>query len=394
MTTGTRRWLWPVGVILAWGVVGTLRAWPAASVVPGGVPDAAYPLWSFWHFAYSDIVALYSTRGIYRHLWPYIQVPLEYPPVIGLFLWLASWAPKVQGYLLVNAAALVAAAIGAYWAAAVVQGERAARLWAFSPLLAVYLVYNWDVLGIIAYGLAAVAYHRRRYAWAGVFVGLGIATKLFPIVLLPYLFLDRWREGDRRAAWSLAGAAVGSFVVVNAPFAAVNWNGWSTFWFFNTTRNASPGFWQWLLTHQILSIAAIDGLSFVLVAAMAVALAALVLRGRASPWVAGAILLTWWLWMNKVYSPQYMVWVLYAWVIAGGASRTAWLFAVAGLLDFALAMLWLATGYSHVPQVALVGTYLAPVVIGVRYIAFGTVLWRARAIWSRAGPPETAAVGQ
>jgi hypothetical protein len=384
----TRRpWFWPLTAIVGYGLVGLLRAWPSPTVTPGGVPDAAYPLWSFWHFAYSDIVALYTTRGFYLHLWPYVQVPLEYPPVLGVFVWLASWVPHVGGFLVANAVALTAAAVGGLFIIGRVAGWRAARLWGFSPLLAIYMIYNWDVLGILPYGLAALAYRRGRHLWAGVFVGLGMATKLFPVVLLPFFLVDRWREGDRRGARQvLAGTAV-AFVVPNAPFALLNFSGWATFWTFNTTRNASPGFWQWLVGHHLLGIGLVDGLSFLLVGAAALVLAGAVWRGRLSPLLAAALLLTFWLWMNKVYSPQYVIWVLFALAVADAVQKTAWMLAVTGILDFVLAMLWLATGYSHLPQVSLVGTYLAPVVILVRYATFFVILAR----WRRPALPESAA---
>jgi hypothetical protein len=378
MTITRRPWFWPVAAILIFAVVGSVRAWPAGSVVPGGVPNGAYPLWSFWHFAYSDIVALYSTRGIYLHLWPYIQVPLEYPPVLGTFLWLASWAPHVWGYLVVNILVLTGCAIGAAFIAARLVGWKVARLWAFSPLLAIYMIYNWDALGILTYALAALQYKRGRYLWTGVWLGLGISTKLFPIVMLPFFLAERWQQGDRAGARQIAGWTGLSFLVVNLPFAALNFSGWSTFWTFNTVRNASPGFWQWLVGRHVIGVAAVDGLSLLLVAVAALVLLAAVWRGQMTPLLAGALLLTWWLFMNKVYSPQYVLWVLFALVIADGIQGSAWMLNVAGYLDFALAMLWLATGYGHSPEVSLVGHYMAPAVILFRYATFINVLVRQR----------------
>jgi hypothetical protein len=358
--------------------IGLRRAWPAASVTPHGVPDAAYPLWSFWHFAYSDIVALYTTRGLYLHLWPYIQVPLEYPPGIGVYLWLTSWAPHVSGYLVVNAMALTAAAIGAAFVAAAVVGWRTVRLWAFSPLLMIYLIYNWDALGILTYALAALQFHRRRWWWAGLWIGVGISTKLFPIVLLPFMGLERWRAGDREAVRQLVGAAVGAFVVINAPFAALNPLGWATFWTMNAGRGPSPGIWQWLVQHHWLGIVGIDALSFLLLGAAAVWLALAVWKGSLPPLAAAALLLTFWFLTNKVYSPQYVLWALFALVMADSVRGTAWMLAVTGYLDFALAMLWLATGYGHSPWEPTVASYLAPLTILVRYATFVTILVRGR----------------
>lgn len=373
---------WPRLALLAmavvFGFVGTLRAWPAALVIRHGLPTSGYYLWSYQHFAYSDIVALYQSRDLYRHLWPYIQGRLEYPPIIGIFLWLAAWAPGVYGYLVINAVVLT----GALWAsslvAAAVRGVRAVGAWVYSPLLAIYAIYNWDLLGILAYGLAVLQWHRKRFAWTGFWIGMGISTKLFPVVLLPFMLADLWKHGERRAAGMLALSMVGVLAAINLPFSVLNMRGWSLFWRYNASRGPDPGFWQWVFLHNWLTIADINGASLALVGVAGFWLLFRVWQGRLSPILAGALALSFWFLVNKVYSPQYILWVLYALVIADQIGWEAWLLNLAGWMDFGLAMVWLALGTSGSPQEPLMGIYVAPGVILVRDVALAAVLWSRR----------------
>lgn len=368
------RWA-PYLVAAAYLAVGAWRIWPAGSVVQGGLPTYAYYLWSYRHGAYSDIVALYVVRNLYQHRLPYVSAPLEYPPVIGLFLWAAAWAPGLAGYLWVNILVLGAAALGTVALARAVGGTPAARSWAFSPLLAVYAVYNWDVLGLVSWGLAAWAATRRRYGWAGWWIGVGVATKLFPVVLLPYLLAERAAARDGRGAGALLGGTAAAAVVLNAPFAWANFRNWSQFWRYNSGRGPDPGLWQWVWLKTGLSVPAIDALSLAVVLLGGAALAWAVWRGRLDALRAAALALAWWFLWNKVYSPQYMLWVLYALVLAAPpAGPVWWVLNLAGLFDFGLAMAWLATGTANSPLETLVGVDIAPWVILLRDVAFLLVL--------------------
>jgi hypothetical protein len=377
----SRRERWtPYLVAAVYLALGAWRVWPAHAVVQGGLPTYAYYLWSYRRGAYSDIVALYAARHLYQHQLPYVSAPLEYPPVIGMFLWAAAWAPGLAGYLGANILALGAATLATVALARRVGGTAAARAWAFSPLLAVYAIYNWDVLGLLAWGLAAWTAQRRRFGWAGWWIGVGLATKLFPVVLLPYLVVERLAARDSRGAGALLGATAAAAVALNAPFAWANFPNWSQFWRYNSGRGPDPGLWQWLWLKTGLAVGTIDAVSLVVVMVGGAVIAHAVWQGRLDALRGAAFALAWWFLWNKVYSPQYMLWVLYALVLAQPPSRAMWwLLNAAGLLDFGLAMAWLATGTAGSPLETVVGVDLAPWVILLRDLAFALVAWPALA---------------
>src|SRR5512133_3201023 len=55
---------------------------------------AGYRAWAFAHHCYSDVIALHGDRylGGGRPL-PYVEDRIEYPVLLGVALWLASFAP-------------------------------------------------------------------------------------------------------------------------------------------------------------------------------------------------------------------------------------------------------------------------------------------------------------
>lgn len=66
------------------------------------VPPAlkAYHLWAYAHLAYSDIISLYGAHQLYTHALPYFSTPIEYPVLMGVFMWVMGFAPTVVGFFL------------------------------------------------------------------------------------------------------------------------------------------------------------------------------------------------------------------------------------------------------------------------------------------------------
>jgi uncharacterized membrane protein len=179
---------------------------------------------------------------------------------------------------------------------------------------------NWDLLAVALVTGATLAYLRRRDDVGGALIGLGAAAKLYPALLLVPFILGRLREGKRREALSLSVWSVGAYVAVNLPFAVLARDSWATFFRFNTER---PVDWDslWFVACTRLggqgtgcdwSPRLINALSFVLF----VGLASLLYwaRKRRDPdfprWTFAFPLIAVFLLTNKVYSPQFGLWLL------------------------------------------------------------------------------------
>ena len=92
-----------------------------------------------------------------------------------------------------------------------------AALFALAPGLALHATTNWDLTAMALAGLGLLAWARSRPVAAGVLLGLATATKLYPVLfLVPLLFLCL-RAGRTRAWAAAAVATVLAAVAVTAP---------------------------------------------------------------------------------------------------------------------------------------------------------------------------------
>jgi hypothetical protein len=312
-----------VALALLWLGLGLANVWRGV-----GVPGPRYKFWAFNHHCYSDVLALYGDRyeGGGRPV-PYLEDRLEYPPLLGLALWLPAFLPGGAGAHLAATALLLALCLAAAaWALSRLPGARPWWLCA-TPALAYYAFLNWDLLPIALAALALLWLERGRPAGAGAFAALGVAAKLFPVALVPPA-LGALLAGPRRG-WLAFGAAFAAVVLaVNLPVAAAAFDGWAWFFRFNAGRGAENSLWHALgLSRGPL----LDLLSLGPVAAAALLAAALAWRvARRDPAAAAlaarlgaALVLVTWIAVNKVWSPQY---ALYGFLAGALAAGPGWLF--------------------------------------------------------------------
>ena len=86
-------------------------------------------------------------------------------------------------------------------------------------------------------------------ALLGVLIGLGAATKLYPLFLLGGLLVICLRDKRIRDFGLATGAAVAAWVVANAPAYVSGKEQWKVFWEFNSDRGADLGS-VWLVISQ------------------------------------------------------------------------------------------------------------------------------------------------
>jgi uncharacterized membrane protein len=274
---------------------------------------------------YSDIPLLYRARVFHTGDFPYTVSPhyetLEYPVLTGLFADLAAriarwWdptGPVSVTFYEVNAALLIACGVLAAWATArTVARPGDALLFAAAPSLALTSLINWDLLAVALTGFAVWSWARSRPGWAGVFIGLGFAAKLYPVLLLGPLLLLCLRAGRLREYGRLLAATVLTWLVVNLPVALVSPQGWAWFWRFNHSRPGEFGSVWYLFTLSGHPVAELNRISMALFALICLGIAVLALRAPCRPRLGqlGFLVLAGFLAVNKVYSPQYVLWLL------------------------------------------------------------------------------------
>lgn len=329
---------------------------------------------------YSDVPYLYTGRGFAERQLPFsdserYQV-LEYPVLIGWFAYgsalvtqaVSGWpdaeerralpadqvhaAPGVAQeswlYFEVTAVLLFPFALLAAGLLAAAHRHRPwdAMLFAASPALVLAGLVNWDLLAVAAVAAALWAWSRGRPVLAGVMIGLGTAAKLYPLFLLGALLVVCLRRRRLPAFAAATGAAAVAWLAVNAPAMIYGFEQWTVFWSFNDDRGADLGS-LWLVWSQLgneVSAAGINAASLIWFGAVCVAVLALGLLAPRTPRIAQLALLIviGFLVVNKVYSPQYVLWILPLAVLA----RPRWLTLLVwqGAEAFYFVAVWLYLG--------------------------------------------------
>jgi uncharacterized membrane protein len=274
---------------------------------------------------YTDVVPLVGTEQLAGGRLPFLdrcrevadQHCDEYPVLTMYFMRAAAWVAGTgyASFFFANAflLALCAAVIGVcLWRLA---GRRA--LWfALAPTLLIYGTMNWDLFAVALATAALLAFADRRDVLAGALLGLGAAAKFYPALLVLPLFLQRLQGREPDRAVTVLWAAAGTWALVDIPFALASPGAWWEFFRFNGSR--VPDFdslWYIACRYRgggCLSTTAVNAWSAALFAAsFAVLWAIKVARSPRFPrWTLGFPLLVTFLLANKVYSPQYGLWLL------------------------------------------------------------------------------------
>ncbi|MGC5345164.1 glycosyltransferase family 87 protein [Streptomyces sp. DT24] len=285
----------------------------------------------YTHACYSDIPHLFVGRGFADGLVPYFDrfggdmQYLEYPVLTGVFMQVASWLTpsggtmqhREQMYWMVNAAMLMICAAVIAVCAARTHRRRPwdALLIALAPAFALTATINWDLLAVALTAAAMLMWSRGRVLAFGVLIGLATAAKLYPVLLLGPLLLLCWRAGKWREFAVAAFGTVAAWLVVNLPVMLLAPEGWKKFYTFSQERSIDFGSFWLIITQRTgepIDVETVNTASVLLMVVLCAGIAALTLAGPRRPrfaqlafLVVAAFILT-----NKVYSPQYVLWLI------------------------------------------------------------------------------------
>lgn len=363
---------------------------------------------------YSDAIPFWTQRGVALGQIPYLEARMEYPVLTGMLIWGEGVITRTLFGAAANAASFlfVVTAVNAALAFVVLHlmtraGVDRPRLlaWAGAPVLILYLGHNWDMLAVTFAVAAMLAAQRAQSRIAAALAALGSAAKLFPVLLLPLLgmgaLFSRGGGGAMRrivAAALLVVVATVSWTLVNAPIALQAFGNWSEFYTFSSARaGTAASVWQILAQSGWWNTAIPDrnlwsGVIFLGGAAVIVALGWW--RHGARPWVLFAPVLAWFLLTNKVYSPQFDLWLYPVLLLT---SYRLWPIAwfAAGDIAAYFAEFWYFAGTdgyhpaATVSDIALAAGFRAAALVWL----IGSALLRPAPEWVTGGPVRSTGTG-
>jgi hypothetical protein len=304
-----------------------------------------------------ELYRTYAQQILDGHI-PYRDFFFEYPPgtlaaIVVPLLSIAHYTTlfKVFMALLGAATICVAAAI----AAAAGQTPRRtafALAWiAVTPLLlGPLLLDEYDFWPTLVTCVALLALLRGREKLGAGLLGFGAATKVFPAAILPAALVWIYRRSGRRATWWALGVAVAVAAATYVVFAALGPGGvWSSLeiqgrrglqkeslgsavlyvldqlGLYTAHINESNVHWTELAGPAGNALAAVSTLCQLAASAGVAALAA---RRRPDPQTllcASAAAVTGFVAFGKVFSPQYLIWLVPLVALAGGLAANAML---------------------------------------------------------------------
>jgi uncharacterized membrane protein len=285
---------------------------------------------TYQNFCYTDIYPLYFARHLSEQNPYFANVPfeehVEYPVVLGevmqVIAWLARTAGDVgaQGVLFYDVTVGlmgICLVVGVLLMAAVAGPTRRwdALWYALAPAVILAAYINWDlVAGALSMGML-LAWARQKQVLAGILLGLAIATKFYPLMFVGALFLLTLRSARWRPFLVTMGAAAGAWLVVNVPFMVLAFDGWRRFYVFSQERGVDWGSpWLFFSTYKwpVLGSADPSVLGTLSLAVLCLGIAVLTLTAPQRPRLAQICFLALAAFMmtNKVWSPQFVLWLV------------------------------------------------------------------------------------
>jgi uncharacterized membrane protein len=288
--------------------------------------------YQYTRLCYSDVYALYFSEGINEHKVPYVDKDVEYPVVIGGLMWVAGEASdNASDFYAVTSVMLLVCAVAAAVLTARTAGKRRpwdAMLFALAPGLLLHGTTNWDLAAVALAAAAMYAWSRRQPEIAGIWLGLAVATKLYPVMFLAGLFflcLRARRLGDWFRAAFVTGATVllvyAPIVLASGTFTFDGCDGtvrqaaWLKFFTLNRCRGAD---WDSLvfafgkITGRSIAVPRLNLITGIATVTVVALVGTLTLTAPRRPRVPQVLflLIAGFLLVNKVNSPQYTLWLI------------------------------------------------------------------------------------
>ncbi|GJP27736.1 hypothetical protein NJB18091_04870 [Mycobacterium marinum] len=368
---GRARFMTPVRVMFLMALVFLALGWSTKAAclqtTGTGPGDERVANWdnqrAYYELCYSDTVPLYGAELLnqgkfpYKSSWietngegtPQIQYDgriavryMEYPVLTGVYQYLSMALAKTytalskvaplpviaEVVMFFNAAALglALAWLATVWATAGLAGRRIwdAALVAASPLVIFQIFTNFDALAT-AFAMGGLLAWARRKPWlSGVLIGLGAAAKLYPLLFLGVLAVLGVRSGRFGGVLRATLATAATWLMVNLPVMVLYPRGWSEFFRLNTRRgedmdslynviksftgwrgfDPSLGFWEPpVVLNTVVTV--LFGLACAAIVYIALTAPRRPRLAQVAFLVVAAFLLT-----NKVWSPQFSLWLV------------------------------------------------------------------------------------
>jgi uncharacterized membrane protein len=295
-----------------------------------------------WRIVYSDIVAFYQTASAPG--FPYLSKDIEYPVLTGLFIHMAGFVgSSMPGYLFVTAAGLITFALISTITLLITKDDGLERLllfWVMAPSMFVFLVYNWDIMTIMFVIVSFYLMIRKRDNVAAFFLAIGFSCKFYPII---YLLPVCLKKNNMFQCVKVITIFITTSAAINIYFVLMNFGGWFHFFRFNSIRPPNPDS-IWGIIHYYFPSIEISYINLSSLFLFGISSLIILWKTKKEPIIKMCYIITLlFLLTNKVFSPQYILWILPFFVLYSVPSKETFYYleiANLGVLFFILQYLF------------------------------------------------------
>ena len=110
-----------------------------------------------------------------------------------------------------------------------------------APAVIASLFINWDMWAVISTLLAIYYFDKNKYEISAIWLGVSIATKFFPLVLLLPIAVIFYRKRQIKTAMQYLFTTVIIWGAINIPIALIYFDGWWRFFKLNLERGEDFG---------------------------------------------------------------------------------------------------------------------------------------------------------
>jgi uncharacterized membrane protein len=276
------------------------------------------------HACYSDIPALYGERDLDKDQWSYSSTTdaVEYPVLTGTVMWLFALATpagenEILTYYRINIAFLAALFI---LIAVIVYRirPRFAYLVTLAPAAIGSLYINWDLWAIASMMLSIYWFDQKKHKHSAIAIGISISTKFLPVFLLLPIVLILWRRNQVKELSRYIAIAVLTFSAINLPVLLTTPEGWLRFYELNFDRGQDWGSLWYALTSLGVNLGNTNFFAILALLVSVLFISLFIFSTREILTLADVsfIVLALVMIASKVYSPQYILWLVPLAVIA------------------------------------------------------------------------------
>jgi uncharacterized membrane protein len=286
------------------------------------------------HACYSDIPALYGARDLDKDQWSYSSTTdaVEYPVLTGTVMWIFALATpagenEILNYYRLNIAFLAALFI---FVAVIVYRIRPqfSYLAVIAPAAIGSLYINWDLWAITSMMLSIYWFDRKKYKHSAIAIGISISTKFLPVFLLLPIVLILWRRNEVKELIRYIAIAVSTFIAINLPVFLTTPEGWLRFYELNFDRGQDWGSLWYGLSSLGVNLGNTNFFAILALFLSVLFISLLIFSTKDVLTLADVsfIVLALVMIASKVYSPQYILWLVPLAVIAMSSRKDLYAF--------------------------------------------------------------------